>query len=85
MSDCKKLAVWSKSHQFALDIYKSSAGFPKDEVYGASQASLGGQQYIHQILLKVPVEEETLNLFGFYTLLLGQPMKRNISSYLHLT
>ncbi len=34
MSDYKKLAVWSKSHQFALDIYKASAGFPKDEVYG---------------------------------------------------
>lgn len=34
MSDYKKLAVWGKSHQFALNIYRVTATFPKDELYG---------------------------------------------------
>jgi four helix bundle protein len=34
--DYKKLNVWEKSHELALDIYKASANFPKDEVYGLS-------------------------------------------------
>ncbi len=34
MGDYKKLAVWGKSHQFALNIYQATASFPKDELYG---------------------------------------------------
>lgn len=34
MGDYRKLAVWQKSHQFVLNIYKLSANFPKDEMYG---------------------------------------------------
>ncbi len=34
MGDYKKLAVWEKSHQFALDVYRATAAFPKDELYG---------------------------------------------------
>lgn len=36
MGDYKQLAVWQKSHQFVLGIYKASAAFPKDELYGVS-------------------------------------------------
>ena len=34
MGDYKKLAVWAKSHQFAMNIYRATATFPKDELYG---------------------------------------------------
>lgn len=28
------LKVWQKSHQLVLDVYKLSADFPKEEMYG---------------------------------------------------
>ena len=34
MLDYRKLNVWQKAHEFALEIYKISATFPKDEIYG---------------------------------------------------
>jgi four helix bundle protein len=34
MQDFKKLKVWDKSHLLALAIYKKTASFPKDEIYG---------------------------------------------------
>jgi four helix bundle protein len=30
------LIVWQKAHQFALDVYRYSEGFPKSELYGLS-------------------------------------------------
>ena len=30
----KKLKVWEKAHQLAIDIYRVSKKFPKEEVYG---------------------------------------------------
>jgi len=33
MQNYKDLRVWSKSHELALEIYKSTKGFPKDELY----------------------------------------------------
>lgn len=34
MGDYKKLAVWEKTHQLTLAIYKVTADFPKEELYG---------------------------------------------------
>ena len=34
MKDFRQLKVWEKAHQLALDIYKASAIFPKEELYG---------------------------------------------------
>jgi len=34
VSNYKKLAVWEKSHQLTLEIYKITALFPNDEMYG---------------------------------------------------
>lgn len=34
MGEYKKLAVWEKAHRLTLDIYKVSANFPKEEMYG---------------------------------------------------
>ncbi len=28
------LIVWQKAHKFVLQVYKTTKGFPKDEVYG---------------------------------------------------
>lgn len=30
----RKLKVWEKAHRLTLDIYKATATFPKDEIYG---------------------------------------------------
>jgi len=34
VKDFKNLQVWEKAHILALDIYKATASFPKDEIYG---------------------------------------------------
>ncbi len=34
MQDFKKLKVWEKSHQLTVAVYKATAGFPKEELYG---------------------------------------------------
>ena len=34
MKDFRDLRVWEKAHQLTLDLYKMSANFPKQEVYG---------------------------------------------------
>ena len=34
MRDFRELRVWEKSHLLALDIYRATANFPKEETYG---------------------------------------------------
>ncbi len=34
MLDYRKLKVWQKAHEFALEIYKISSAFPQNEIYG---------------------------------------------------
>lgn len=34
MKDFRDLAVWHKSHQLALSVYKHTGSFPKEELYG---------------------------------------------------
>jgi four helix bundle protein len=34
MKDFRTLAVWQKSHELALAIYKETKSFPKDELFG---------------------------------------------------
>jgi four helix bundle protein len=34
MKDFKKLKVWQKAHRLTLDVYKASATFPREELYG---------------------------------------------------
>jgi four helix bundle protein len=34
VQDFRKLAVWQRSHQLALDVYARTASFPKEELYG---------------------------------------------------
>jgi len=34
MKDFRDLKVWEKSHHLALAIYRATAKFPKDELYG---------------------------------------------------
>jgi len=34
MKDFKKLKVWQKAHRLALDVYQTSATFPREELYG---------------------------------------------------
>lgn len=34
MRDFRKLKVWEKAHESALDAYRITAGFPREELYG---------------------------------------------------
>jgi len=34
VKDFRKLKVWEKSHHLTLAVYKATALFPKDELYG---------------------------------------------------
>lgn len=34
MQDFRELKVWEKAHRLVLRVYKASASFPKDELYG---------------------------------------------------
>ena len=34
MQDFRKLAVWQKAHELTLGVYKATAAFPRDELYG---------------------------------------------------
>ncbi len=34
MQDFRKLKVWQKAHELALAIYRATAKFPKEELYG---------------------------------------------------
>lgn len=34
MQAFRDLKVWNKAHEFTLDVYKQSAAFPRDEIYG---------------------------------------------------
>jgi four helix bundle protein len=34
MKDFRKQKVWQKSHQLTLNIYKVTADFPREEIYG---------------------------------------------------
>ncbi len=36
MKDFRELKVWEKGHQLALAVYKATATFPKDELYGVT-------------------------------------------------
>ena len=36
MKDFRKMQVWHKGHKLALEIYKLTAKFPKEEIYGLS-------------------------------------------------
>ena len=34
MKDFRELAVWTQGYDLALDVYRLTAGFPKEETYG---------------------------------------------------
>ncbi|GAH32299.1 unnamed protein product, partial [marine sediment metagenome] len=36
MKDFREMQVWNKGHKLALEIYKLTGGFPKEEIYGLS-------------------------------------------------
>ena len=43
MKDFRDLKVWQKAHQLALALYRGTADFPRDELYGlTSQLRRGG-------------------------------------------
>jgi len=47
MKDFRQLKVWEKAHQLALDIYRATKNFPKEELYGLTSQ-------IHRASMSVP-------------------------------
>lgn len=36
MKDYRQLEIWQRSHQLALEIYRATKSFPKDELFGVT-------------------------------------------------
>jgi len=34
MKDFRKLNIWRKAHELAIEVYRATAPFPRDEIYG---------------------------------------------------
>jgi four helix bundle protein len=34
VKDFRDLTVWQKAHQLTLAVYRTTAGFPREELYG---------------------------------------------------
>jgi len=62
------LLVWQKSHQFILNVYKLTAGFPESEMYGlTSQFRRAAQYQFLQISPKDSRREGKLTRHAFST------------------
>ncbi len=46
MRDFRHLDVWHKAHAFALDVYRTTEGFPKVETFGLANALRRGAAHI---------------------------------------
>jgi len=59
------MQVWHKGHKLALEIYKLTSAFPKEEITDCL-VRLEGLLFLYQlILLRVVVEEALKNLGNF--------------------
>jgi len=50
MKDFRRLKVWEKVHLLTLDIYKATAGFPREEQYIAEGCGKQGNNELHRFL-----------------------------------
>jgi len=56
MQNFKELKVWEKAHQLTLSIYKTSARFPKEEIYSLTNQLRRASASIPANLPKVVVK-----------------------------
>lgn len=45
MKNFRSVDVWKKSHELVLAVYKVSAGFPSNELYGPTPWNMGDRRY----------------------------------------
>ena len=45
MEDFKDLRVWQKAHELTLNVYRKSATFPKEEMYGLTSQTSAGDSF----------------------------------------
>jgi len=60
MKDFRKMQVWHNGHKLALDIYKLTAKFPKEEIYGLTSQIRRALPFPYRLILLRVVEEEAL-------------------------
>lgn len=46
MKDFRDLKVWERSHHLTLDVYRATAGFPREELYGLTSQMRRGSASI---------------------------------------
>jgi hypothetical protein len=53
MRDFRQIKVWVKAHRLTLEIYKGTAQFPREELYGLTSQLAGRPPQFRQILRRV--------------------------------
>ena len=77
MKDFRDLQVWHKAHLLVLASYRSTGGFPRQEMYGMTSQIRGALLQSPPILRRVVVIEGTGNFNGTSTSLQGRPASWN--------
>jgi four helix bundle protein len=81
MKDFRELQVWHKAHKLALEVYKASAAFLKEETYALSSQIRRAAASIATILRRGAAEEARRSLSNFYKFRWGQRQKLNTKFY----
>jgi four helix bundle protein len=71
MRDFKNLAVWQKAHQLTLDIYASTASFPRDEIYGLTSQIRRASSSIGANIAEGCGRDSTADFNRFLTIAMG--------------
>lgn len=75
MQNYKELKVWEKSHQLVLDIYRVTAKFPKEEVFGVTSQIRRAAASIPANIVEGCGKNTQLDLAKFLNISLGLQMK----------
>lgn len=71
MQNYKELKVWEKSHQLVLDIYRVTAKFPKEEVFGITSQVRRAAASIPANIAEGCGKKSRLDLANFLNISLG--------------
>lgn len=71
MQNYKELKVWEKSHQLVLDIYRVTAKFPKEEVFGITSQVRRAAASIPANIAEGCGKKSQLDLANFLNISLG--------------
>jgi four helix bundle protein len=85
MQSFRNLKVWEKAHILTLDVYKSSKGFPRDELYGLTSQMRRSSASIGANIAEDVAEKVTSNWDASCKLRWGQPVSWSTNCSWHAT